>query len=152
MVDVVISTMVPAHVFNQNSYPVVIRQDYMLGQVEPVEMVSIILRCENPNEKDNFSAARRMLLRERSALPNKASRVTMGPESSFAQNIQEPLAPLLEHLVKMYKGSAEGKSKNEKRVIHWLLLKCQEVSPRMRMTLAKQIWWSTPLIQVMESP
>ena len=72
----------------------VIRQDSVVGQVEPVEMMSTISRCENPNMRDNIPAARRVLLRERSALPNKVSRVTVGPESSLAQNIQEPLAPL----------------------------------------------------------
>ena len=40
MVDAAIGTMVPVHVFNPNSYLVVIRQDSVLGQVDPVELVS----------------------------------------------------------------------------------------------------------------
>ena len=127
MVDVAISTTVPICVFNPHSYLVVIRQDSMLGQVELVEVVSTISRCENPNERDNFSAARRVLLRERSVLPDKASKVTEGPEGSFVQKIQEPLALLPEHLTELYEGSADGKTKDEKREVYWLLLKHQGV-------------------------
>ena len=68
-----------------------------------------------------------MLLRERSTLPNKASRMTEGLESSFSQKIQGPLAPLPEHHTKLYEGSARGKTKDQKRIIHWLLLKHQGV-------------------------
>ena len=41
-----------------------IRQDSMVGHVDLVEVMSTILRCENPNERDKFSAVRRVLLRE----------------------------------------------------------------------------------------
>ena len=164
----------------------------MVGQVEPVEVVNIVLRCEIPNEiylphitghrpitqvgapksycfYSHYStpfiqfnkhapptkmgsrpflsplvcfvfvwswqqlsirsirSARRVLLRERSALPNKASRMTEEPESSFAQNIWEPLAPLPEHITELYEDSAEGKTKDEKKIICWLLLKHQGV-------------------------
>ena len=92
MVDVAISTMMLVHVFTLHSYLVVIREDSVVRQVEPVEVVSTIFRDENPNKRDNFSAARSVLLRKSSALPNRASRVTEGLESSFAQKIQEPLA------------------------------------------------------------
>ena len=64
VVDVAINTMVSVHVFNQHSYLMVIRQDPTVGQVEPVELVSTILRCENPNERDIFSAARKVQLRQ----------------------------------------------------------------------------------------
>ena len=37
------------------------------------------------------------------------------------------MAPLPKHLTKLYKGSAEGKTEDEKRVIHLLLLKHQGV-------------------------
>ena len=49
--DTAISTMVPVHVFNPHSYPMAIRQDSVVGQVEPVEVVSTILRCKNHNER-----------------------------------------------------------------------------------------------------
>ena len=55
-----------------------------------------------------------MLLAEWSALPNKVSRVTEGLDSSFAQNIQEPLAPLIENLTELYECSAEGRTEDEK--------------------------------------
>ena len=83
MADLAISTLVPVNVFNLHRYLVVIKQDSMVGQVELVEVVSTNLRCENPNERDNFLEARRLLLRQKSALPCKASRVTEGLESSF---------------------------------------------------------------------
>ena len=63
-----------------------------------------------------------MLLRDGSTLPHKARW-----ESWFAQKTQEPLAPLQEHLTMLYEGSAEGGTEDEKKVIHWLLLKHQEV-------------------------
>ena len=62
MVNVATSTMVPACAFNPCSYSVVIRQDSVVGQVEPVEEVSTLLQYENPNKRDNLSAARRVLL------------------------------------------------------------------------------------------
>ena len=55
------------------------------------------------------------------------SRVTEGPESSFAYKIKEPLAPLPQHLTELYEGSVEGKTDDGKRVIHLLLLKHQGV-------------------------
>ena len=64
IVDVAIGTMVLVHVFNPHSYLVAIRQDSMVGWVEWVEVVRTILRCENPNKRDNVSAARRMQMRE----------------------------------------------------------------------------------------
>ena len=64
MVDAAIDTLVTVHMFNPHSYPVVIRQDSVVGEIEPVEVVSTILRCENANERENFSAARRVLFRE----------------------------------------------------------------------------------------
>ena len=76
MANAAISITVAVHVFNPRGYLAVIRQDTMVGQVEPVEVVSTILGCKNPKKRDNFSVARRVLLTERSPLPNKASRVT----------------------------------------------------------------------------
>ena len=54
----------------------------MVGQVEPVEVMSTILRYENPTERDKFSAAGRVLLRD------GTSRVTEGQKSSYAHKIQ----------------------------------------------------------------
>ena len=77
--------------------------------------------------RNNFSTARKMLLGEWYALLNKTSRVTEGPESLFGSKYSGVLAPFLEHLTELYEGSAEGKTKDEKRVVHWLLLKHQGV-------------------------
>ena len=57
------------------------------------------------------------------ALPYWASLPTEGQESSYAQKIQRPLALLPEHLTGLHESSAEGKTKDKKRVICWLLLK-----------------------------
>ena len=73
MVDVAIWTTVPVHVFNQHSYLVVIRQDFVVRQIEPVEVVSTISRYDNPSERDNFSAGRWVLLTDGSTLLNKAT-------------------------------------------------------------------------------
>ena len=58
----------------------------------------------------NFSVMRRVLLNEKSMLPNKASRVMKGQESLIAQHIQELLALLPEHLRKLYEQSTKGKT------------------------------------------
>ena len=50
----------------------------MVGQVEPVGVVSTISRFENPNNKGNFSATGCMMLKEKSVILNKASRVSKG--------------------------------------------------------------------------
>ena len=49
-----------------------------MGQVEPVEVVSTISKCENSTERDNLSAVRKVLLRDGSALLHRASRMTEG--------------------------------------------------------------------------
>ena len=46
-----------------------------------MEVVNTISRCENPNERDNFSAARRVLLRDGPALLHWASQMTERQES-----------------------------------------------------------------------
>ena len=82
---------------------------------------------KNPNEKDNFSVVRKVLLRDGPAPLHRASLVTERKESLHSQKIQGPLTPLSKHLTRLYEGSGEGKSKDKKRVIHWLLCKCQGV-------------------------
>ena len=123
IVDVANSTAVSVYLFNPHSYLVVVRQDFMMGRLESVDMVSTISRYENPTAKGNFTAIRWLLLKENSVLLNKAGRVKKGQKNSFVQNIQEPLAPLLDHLTELYECSVEGKAKYEKKRIHWLLLK-----------------------------
>ena len=127
--DLANSTTVPVNFFNPHSYLVGVREDSVVGQLETVDEVSTIIRYKNLNEKSNLSAPRWVLLQEKSVLPSKCSRVTKGQENSFAQNIQEPMAPLLEHLTELYKCNAEDNAKYEK-VIYWLLLKHQNVFPK----------------------
>ena len=61
---------------------------------------------------------RRVLLNGKSMLPNKASRVMKGQERLFAQHIQEPLAPLPDHLRELYEQTAKGKTVQQQKVIH----------------------------------
>ena len=83
------STTVPVCIFNPHSYPVIVRQDSVVGQVEQVDIVSTVSKCENPEV--NYLVMRREPLNEKSTLPHKASRVMKGQEKLFAQHIQEPL-------------------------------------------------------------
>ena len=53
-VDTAIGTMEPVHVSNPHSYPVVIKQNPMVGEAEPVKVVSTISRCENTVRGINF--------------------------------------------------------------------------------------------------
>ena len=126
-VDAANSTTVPVCIFNPHCYPVIVRQDSVVGQVKPVDIVSTVLKCKNPGERGNYSVMRRVLLNEKSTLPNKASRVMKGQEKLFAQYIQKPLVPPPEHLKEFYEWSAKGKTVQQQKVIHWLLLKHQSV-------------------------
>ena len=98
IVDVSSSTTVPIHIFNPQSYRVVVKQDSVAGPVEPVDVVHTVSKCENPNEKHNCSATRRVLLNRESTLPSKTHRVTKGQKKSFVHYVQGSLAPLPEHL------------------------------------------------------
>ena len=53
IVDASSSTTVPICIFNPQSYPVVVKQDSVVGQVEPVDVVCTVSKCENPNDKGN---------------------------------------------------------------------------------------------------
>ena len=91
IVDVANSTTVSVHIFNPHSWPVIATQDSVVGQVEPVDIVSTVPKCENPlRKRGNYLAMRRELLNKKSMLPNKASRVMKGQEKLFAQHIQDP--------------------------------------------------------------
>ena len=127
IVDASSSTTVPICIFNPQSYRVVVKQDSVVGQVEPVDVVRTVSKCENPNEKGNCSATRRVLLNRESTLPSKTLRVTKGQKKSFVHYVQGSLAPLPEHLKELYEKSAKGKNEYQKKVIHWLLLKHQNV-------------------------
>ena len=135
----------------------VIRQDSVVGQVEPVKVVSTVFRYEHPKKRDNFSVARRVLLRKRSTLPNEVSRVTEGLDSSFAQRIQEPLTQLPEQLTELYNSSAEGTTVGKKRVIHWLLLKhqlifCQNENDLGRTSLVEHTFDTDDAKPIMQPP
>ena len=46
IIDVANSTTVPVCIFNPHSYPIIVRKDSVVGQVEPVDIVSTVLKCE----------------------------------------------------------------------------------------------------------
>ena len=127
IVDASSNTTVTVCILNPHSYPIVVRQDSVVSQVEPVDVVHTISECENPSEKSNCSATRRVLLGEKSMLPGKAHRVTKGQKRSFAQYVQEPLAHSQHTLKDLYEHSVKGRNEYQKKVIHWLLLKHQNV-------------------------
>ena len=127
IVDASSSTTVPIRIFNPQSYPVVVKQDSVVGQVESVDVVRTVSKCENPNDKGNCSVTRRVLLNRESTLTSKTRRVMKGQKKSFVYYVQGSLAPLPEHLKELYEKSAKGKNEYEKKVIHWLLLKHQNV-------------------------
>ena len=88
IIDASSSTTVPISIYNPQSYPVVVKQDSVVGQVEPVDVVRTVSKCENPNEKGNCSATRRVLLNRESTLPSKTRRVMKGQKKSFVQRVQ----------------------------------------------------------------
>ena len=89
IVDASSSATVPIRIFNPQSYLVVVKQDFVVGQVEPVDVVHTVSKCENPNDKGNCSATRRVLLNRESTLPSKTRRGQRGRKS---------------HLFTMFKG------------------------------------------------
>ena len=71
IVDVPTSMTVPVYLFNPHSYPIVVREVSVVGQVEPMNVESTISRYGNPNEGGKFSAPRRVLLKGSLSYPIK---------------------------------------------------------------------------------
>ena len=55
--------------------------DSVVALVEPVDLVGIISKHENPNEMSNYSAMRRVLLKEKSTLQDKTKSAVKGRET-----------------------------------------------------------------------
>ena len=55
IVNVANSTTMSVHLSNLHSYPVVVRKDSIVCQMEPLDVANTISRYENAKEKGNFS-------------------------------------------------------------------------------------------------
>ena len=126
------TTTVHVHIFIPHSKPIVIRQDSLVGHMEPVKVEYAIAKHENPSEIGHDSALTCVTLREKtepegkmhiSRCQVKFHRQSIGRKA----NIQVPASPLPEHLKGLYDQSAKGKSKIECTQIHSLLLKHENV-------------------------
>ena len=132
VVNAVNTKTVPVYIFNPHNKPIVIRQDSVVEQVEPVMVEHAIAKHENPSEIGKDSAVRWVTLREITELKGKVHMSRC--QAKFHRqsitrkvNIQVPTSPLPEHLKGMYEQSAKGKSKMECAQIHSLLWKHENV-------------------------
>ena len=64
-VNAVSTTTVPVHLFNPHSKLIVIRQDSVVGQLEPVKVEHVIAKYKNPSEIVNDSPVRCVTLRQK---------------------------------------------------------------------------------------
>ena len=121
------NTTVTVCIFNPHSKPIVIQQDSVVGQVEPVKVECAITKHENLSEISNDSAAWHVTLRER--MESKGKVHMSRHQDKFHRksitrkaNTQVPTSPPPEHLKGLYEQSAKGKSKME--CVHSVTVYC----------------------------
>ena len=123
---------VPVRIFNPTCEPVQIKQDSVIGQAESVNIVNTISKSEDPSQVGNMSIVKRIAFQKKlepkltMPLSRRASN-QQRKEIARRIHVDEPRAPVPEHLRELYEKSAKGKSEEQKRKIHNLFLDHQNV-------------------------
>ena len=132
LVDAANNVMVPVHIFNPSCEPVEIKQDSFIGQAESVSIVQTISKNEDPSQVGNMSIVKRINFRKKTEIKPKTQmsrRAGKWQRKETARRVRadKPTAPVPEHLRELYEKSIKGKSEEQKRKIHNLLLDHQNV-------------------------
>ena len=132
LVDAANNVMVPVHIFNPSCEPVEIKQDSVIRQVESVSVVQTISKNEDPSQVENMSIVKRINFWKKTEIKPKTQmsrRAGKWQRKEIARRVHadKPTAPMPEHLREMYEKSIKGKSAEQKRKIHNLLLDHQNV-------------------------
>ena len=132
LVDAADNVTVPVRIFNPTCEPVQIKQDSVIGQAESVNIVNTISKSEDPSQVENMSIVKRIAFRKKleprltMSLSRRASK-RQRKKVARRIHVDEPRAPVPEHLRELYEKSAKGKSEEQKRKIHNLFLDHQNV-------------------------
>ena len=123
---------VSVHIFNPHSKPIVIRQDSVGWQAEPVKVEHAIAKHENASEIGYDSAVRHVTLRERSepngkVPPSRCQAKFHRQSLARKASIQVLTSPLSEYLKGLYGQSSKHKCQMACAQIHSLLLKHENV-------------------------
>jgi hypothetical protein len=121
--DVNRSVTVEVRVFNPFNEPVTIKQDTVVGIVQPVECEKVLMAEEDPGERDNHSRVRRVVL-------DTSGECRVRREVHGKLDLVEPLVEVPAHLRKMYDNIAVKLNEYEKRVLARLLVEYADVFSR----------------------
>ena len=132
LVDAANDVTVPVHIFNPSCEPVEIKQDSIIGQAESVSIVQIISKNEDPSQVGNMSIVKRINFRKKTEIKPKTQmsrRAGKWQRREIARRVHADklTAPVPEHLRELYEKSTKGKSEEQKRKIHNLLVDHQNV-------------------------
>ena len=132
LVDATNNVMVPVCIFNPSCEPVEIKQDSVIGQAESVSIVQTISKNEDPSQVGNMSMVKRINFWKKTEIKPKTQmsrRAGKWQRKEIARRVHadKPTAPVPEHLRELYEKSIKGKSEEQKRKIHNLLLDHQNV-------------------------
>ena len=132
LVDAANNVTVPVHIFNPSCELVEIKQDSVIGQAESVSIVQTISKNEDPSQVENMSIVKRINFWKKTEIEPKTQmlrRAGKWQRKEIARRVHahKPTAPVPEHLRELYEKSIKGKSEEQKRKIHNLLLDHQNV-------------------------
>ena len=132
LVDAANNVMVPVRIFNPSCEPVEIKQDSVIGQAESVSVVQTISKNEDPSQVGNMSIVKRINFQKKTEIKPKTQmsrRAGKGQRKEITRRVHadKPIAPVPEHLGELYEKSIKGKSEEQKRKIHNLLLDYQNI-------------------------
>ena len=107
VVNAVKTTSFLVCIFNPHSKPIAMRQDSVVGQVEPVKVEHAVAKHENPSEIGNDSTMKHVTLRERIEPKGKVHmsrcQARFYRESTAREvNSEVPISLLPEHLKGLY--------------------------------------------------
>ena len=133
LVDAANNVTVPVHIFNPSCEPVENQNRILfIGQAESVSIVQTISKNEDPSQVENMSIVKRINFWKKTEIEPKTQmlrRAGKWQRKEIARRVHahKPTAPVPEHLRELYEKSIKGKSEEQKRKIHNLLLDHQNV-------------------------
>ena len=157
VVNAVNTTTVPVWIFKPHHKPIVVRQDSVARQVEPVKVEHAIAKHENPSEIGNNSAARHATLRERTEPKVKCicQNAKLSSTDSLLQE-RQTFRSLFLHCLSTQRACMSNMWRIKvKWSVHRFTAFCWNMkmySPRMTMTWAIPAWLNTQLTLGMKKP
>ena len=131
LVDINSTPTVKVRVLNPFQKSIHLRQDTIIGSAEEISpdgILQTVLKCENPDDSENFSTARRIkLVNDVQSHHDMSFSREVRDRSVSADYIDLHVPP---HLEELFQNSASGKNKEERYAIARLLNDYQDVFSR----------------------